>query len=179
MTVHEPVWHEYLLEALEKEEVVIGTHVSSLPLLKNLTLDFNAQHDEMSYSSMQNHFYWKNTNAFPALKCITLLNTVNFDEEYYDIPFSEPGMESFITSGYALWTGLFTVALFDNNSFPALQHWNLQVEADWIRRTYETLARLMTVVLVKLGKTKCVCDVITDEQGEIFLDCVPSKPLCF
>jgi len=173
MTLHEPCWHEYLLEALDNEEVVIGSHISSLPLLENLTLDFNAQNDEMSYSSIQNHFYWKGPNAFPALKTITFLNAVNFDEEYYVIPFfEEPAMESFSTSGYELWTG-FTLALSDN-SFPSLQHWKLQVEADWFERTYETYAMLKRVV--HYGKRKYSCDFITDEQGETFLDCVPSTP---
>ncbi|KAL4542045.1 hypothetical protein Ndes2526B_g06531 [Nannochloris sp. 'desiccata'] len=176
MTLHEPCWHEYLLEALDKEEVVIGSYISFLPLLKNLTLDFNAQHDEMSFSSIQNHFYWQNPNAFLALESITLLNTVNFNEEYYQIPLSddEPVMESFNTSGYALWNAL-TLAM-SYNFFPALQHWKLQVETDWSKRnskTYDFLKR-------QYGKFKetFACQLIVDEPGfpgDSFLDFFHSR----
>lgn len=176
MTLHEPCWHEYLLEALDKEEVVIGSYISFLPLLKNLTLDFNAQHDEMSFSSIQNHFYWQNPNAFLALESITLLNTVNFNEKYYQIPLSddEPVMESFNTSGYALWNAL-TLAM-SYNFFPALQHWKLQVETDWSKRnskTYDFLKR-------QYGKFKetFACQLIVDEPGfpgDSFLDFFHSR----
>jgi hypothetical protein len=181
MTVHEPCWHDYLDEAAEKEVIIIGSHISFLPRLENLTLDFNAQHDEMSFSSIQNHFHWQNPNAFPALESITLLNTVNFQEDYNQIPCFSNGrnifvMEPFHTSGYALWNGL--ALMTSHTSFPMLQHWKLQVEADWIEHNSETYFRMKKAVHGSLrGGEPYTYHHITDEQGRSFLDCVPSRPL--
>jgi hypothetical protein len=162
MILHEDCWIDYLLDTAEKENVVvIGEAISFLPRLQTLTLDFNAQNDEMSFSSLVNHFYWRNPNAFPALERISFLNTLNFDEFFYPIPFE---LGNFVTSGYFTMCSGFTLAMC-YEKFPSLQHWELHTNAEWMDRHIISLD----------NKKSYTWNYVTDENGDVILDFVPVK----
>lgn len=78
--------------------------------------------------------------AFPSLENICMLNTINFEEDYFPIP--EAFQACFMTSGYGMWeSSCYAIKRFNSfGDFPALKFWEL--ETDHIERESAALENL-------------------------------------